>query len=81
MVTTETNRDSQTAAMDDYRNSEYYKNLNIDGLQEQLKGYMADDDAIRQHAETQYKPTYDAELESLRQQLQQQQWKSFDCHP
>jgi len=71
-VTAETNRSSQAATMDEYKSSPYYQSLGIDGLQEQLAGYQADDETLRQQAEAQYKPAYEAELEAVRQELQRQ---------
>ena len=55
-----------------YKQSSYYQNLGIDKLQEQLSGYQTDDATLRQQAEAQYKPTYDAELQALQHQTQQQ---------
>lgn len=72
--TTETTvKPAQSATMEEYKNSGYYQNLGIDKLQEQLAGYTTDPDALRQQAEAQYRPTYDAELEAIRHQLALQQ--------
>lgn len=58
--------------MNAYKQSAAYQSLGIDKLQEQLAGYQTDDAALRQQAEAEYKPTYDANLEALKQQTAQQ---------
>lgn len=72
-VSSGTERPAEMADMEKFQASPYYQTLGIGGIQEQLKGYQADDAALRQQAEAQYNPTYQAELESLRQQLAQEQ--------
>jgi len=63
---------AQPADMEQFRATPYYQGLGIEALQGQLAGYTTDDAALRQQAEAQYRPTYDAEVEALRQQLAQQ---------
>ncbi len=60
------------ADMEQFKETPYYQSLGIEGLQQQLGSYQTDEAALRQQAESQYKPTYDAEVEALRQQLAQQ---------
>ena len=62
----------KTTDMDAYKQSGAYQSLGIDKLQEQLAGYQTDDASLRQQAEAQYKPTYDTQIEALRQQTAQQ---------
>lgn len=62
----------KTIDMNAYKQSGAYQSLGIDKLQEQLAGYQTDDAALRQQAEAQYKPTYDAELQALKNQTAQQ---------
>ncbi len=69
--TTDVNQ-TQAADMDAFKATPYYQSLGIEGLQQQLGSYQTDDAALRAQAENQYKPTYDAEVEALRQQLAQQ---------
>ncbi len=63
---------TQAADMDAFKATPYYQGLGIEELRKQLEGYQTDDAALRTQAENQYKPTYDAEVEALRQQLAQQ---------
>lgn len=67
-----TTKPAEMADMEKFQASPYYQTLGIGGLQEQLKGYQTDDAALRQQAEAQYNPTYQAELEALRQELAQE---------
>ncbi len=60
---------NQAATMEEYQNSGYYQNLGIDKLQQQLAGYPVDDATLQQQAQNQYKPTYDAEMQAIQQQL------------
>ena len=69
---TQTVKAAEAATMEEFQATPYYQGLGIEALQQQLSGYTTDDATLRQQAETQYKPTYDTELESLRQQLAQQ---------
>lgn len=62
----------KTYDMESYKQSGAYQSLGIDKLQEQLAGYPVDEETLRKQAEAQYKPTYDAELEGIRQQRDQQ---------
>ena len=62
----------EPANMEDYRNSAYYQSLGIEQLQQQLGGYQTDDGALREQAEAQYRPGYEAEIESIRQELEKQ---------
>lgn len=68
-TTTTTITPAQAATMEEYKASPYYQNLNIQQLQEQAAGYATDDATLRGQAESLYKPTYDAELESIKQGL------------
>lgn len=68
-TTTTTVTPAEAATMEQYKASPYYQNLNIQQLQEQAAGYAMDDATLRGQAENLYKPTYDAELESIRQGL------------
>lgn len=68
-----TTTDVQSASdMEQFKTTPYYQSLGIEDLQQQLGTYTTDDAALRQQAENQYKPVYDAEIEALRQQLEQQ---------
>lgn len=68
----------QLTPMQQFQQSGYYQSLGLDKLQEQLAGYATDDATLRAQAEALYNPTYQTELEALRQQLalQQQAYKS-----
>lgn len=57
---------------EDYEKSAYYNSAQIDQLNNQLTGYQMTDDQLRSRAEAEYNPTYQTELEALRQQLAQQ---------
>lgn len=63
---------ADAVSMEKFKETPYYQSLGIETLEQQLDGYQRDDAALRQQAENQYKPTYDAEVEALRQQLAQQ---------
>lgn len=56
-------------SMDDFKNTPYYQGLGIEGLQAQLAGYQQDDAQLRRQAEAQYQPTYESELDAVRQGL------------
>ena len=71
-MATETMKSGTAAGMEEFQATPYYQGLGIEQLKAQLGGYQTDDAALRQQAEAQYRPTYDAEVESIRHQLQQQ---------
>jgi hypothetical protein len=56
-------------SFDKYLSSGYYKATNISALQEQLAQYAVDEATLRQQAEAQYQPTYDATKLSYQNQL------------
>jgi hypothetical protein len=60
---------TEAVDMEQFKETPYYQSLGIEGLKQQLGGYQADDAQLRAQAESMYKPTYDAEIEALRQQL------------
>ena len=59
---------TEPADMQAYKESAYYQSLGIEPLQEMLKQYTKDDAALRAQAEAQYRPTYESEMEAIRQQ-------------
>ena len=71
-VTEEIIRPAQAASMEEFQATPYYQGLGIEALRQELAGYQADDEALRQQVEAQYRPTYDAETEALRQQTERQ---------
>ena len=70
-MTTETVK-TGAAGMEEFQETPYYQGLGIEQLQEQLAGYQQDDAQLQQLAEAQYRPAYEAELEAMRHELEQQ---------
>ena len=59
---------TEPESMQAFKESAYYQSLGIEPLQEMLKQYTQDDAALRAQAEAQYRPTYESEMEAIRQQ-------------
>lgn len=66
------NTRTAAAAMEEFKQTPYYKGLGIEGLQEQLAGYQAGDEALKSQAEAQYRPAYESESEAVRQELERE---------
>lgn len=64
---------TEPADMQEFKESAYYQSLGIESLQEALKQYMQDNDALYAQAEAQYRPTYEREMEALSQQRDAQE--------
>lgn len=66
------NTRTSAAAMDEFKETPYYQGLGIESLQEQLAGYQASDEALKDQAEAQYRPAYESEREAIRQELERE---------
>lgn len=64
---------TEPADMQEFKESAYYQSLGIEPLQEALKQYTQDNDALYAQAEAQYRPTYEREMEALSQQRDAQE--------
>lgn len=62
----------KAASMEEFQKTPYYQGLGIEGLQSQLGAYEADDAALRNQAEAEYRPAYEQEAEAARQELERE---------
>ena len=58
---------TEPADMQAFKNSGYYQSMGLDALQKMVDQYTQGEDALRAEAEAQYRPTYEREIEAIRQ--------------
>ena len=63
---------AKAATMEEFKQTPYYQGLGVEGLEAQLAGYQADDEALRTQAEAEYRPAYESEVEAARQALEKE---------